>query len=103
MRSTIRLASREDHSRIRRLVPGDQDLSTVPGRRYVLVLDAPDAQLAATAAVTLEGGRGHLCFLAIAAPYEGERLEDRMIGVAEALCAAFGCDTLDVPRNRRVA
>jgi len=103
MRSTIRLATPEDVPRIRKLVPGDHDLSTVPGHRYVLVLDAPDAQLAATAAVTLENGRGHLCFLAIAPAYEGEKLEDRMIAVAEAVCAAYGCDTLDVPRNRHAA
>jgi ribosomal protein S18 acetylase RimI-like enzyme len=103
MRSTIRLATPADVPRIRTLVPGDQDLTIVPGRRYVLLLDAPEGQLAAAAGVTLENERGHLGFLAIAPEFSGEKLEDRMIAVAEALCAAFGCDTLDVPRNRRAA
>lgn len=102
MRSTIRLASAADGPRIRRLVP-TEDLSTVPGHRFVLVLDAPNGQLAAAAVVTLEHSRGHLGLLAIAPECEGEHIEDRMIGVAEALCSAYGCDTLDVPRARRVA
>ena len=103
MTSTIRVATPNDALRIRALVPGDQTLSTIPGHRYVLVLDAADGRLAATEAFTIEGERGHLCFLAIAPEFEGERLEDRMIAVAEALCSAFGCETLDVPRVRRAA
>ncbi|HSN26162.1 MAG TPA: hypothetical protein VLT45_07745 [Kofleriaceae bacterium] len=70
----------------------------IPAHRYLLVLDNEDGSLAAAASVTLQDGRGHLGFLAIAPGSEGEHLEDRMIGVAEALCSAFGCDTLDVRR-----
>ncbi len=69
-----------------------------PGRRYVLVLDAPDGSIAAAAGLTIDHGRGHLGFLAISPRCEGERIEDRMIGVAEALGRAFGCETLDVKR-----
>jgi N-acetylglutamate synthase-like GNAT family acetyltransferase len=98
MRPTIRLATSEDLPRIRQLVPGAQDLTTVPGRRYVLVLDEPRGGIAAAAGLTLERGRGHLGFLAINPDAEGERLEDRMIAVAEAVAEAFGCDTLDVKR-----
>lgn len=98
MRNTIRLATPEDLPRIRDLVAGVHDLRVIPGHRYLLVLDGEDGSLAAAASVTLDDGRGHLGFLAIAPGAEGERLEDRMIGVAEALCSAFGCDTLDVRR-----
>lgn len=70
----------------------------IPAHRYLLVLDGEHGELAAAASVILDKGRGHLGFLAIAPGSEGEHLEDRMIGVAEALCSAFGCDTLDVRR-----
>lgn len=96
MPRTIRLATPEDLPRIQELVTGDVDLRTIPAHRYLLVLDDEHGELAATASVTLEDGRGHLGFLAIAPGSEGEHLEDRMIGVAEALCTAFGCHTLDV-------
>lgn len=72
-------------------------LPRVPGQRHLLVLDAPDGELAAAALVNIEGHRGHLVMLAVARPFEGCGLEDRLIGVAEALCSAFGADTLDVP------
>src|SRR6476659_8508869 len=100
MRTTIRLARSEDLPRVRQLVQGDQEVAIVPGRRYVLVLDAPEGGLAAAAGLTLDHGRAHLGFLAIDPQYEGEKLEDRMIGVAEAVASAFDCDTLDVPRRR---
>jgi ribosomal protein S18 acetylase RimI-like enzyme len=96
---TVRLATPEDYPRIRALA-GDQEVSRATGHRFVLVLDDGAGGLAAAAAVTLDKGRGHLGFLAIAPGFEGERLEDRMIGIAEAMCEAFGCATLDVPRRR---
>ncbi len=98
MRSTIRLATSEDLPKIRTLVSGDHDLRVIPGHRYLLVLDSEGGTLAAAASVTIDDERGHLGFVAIAPGFEGEHLEDRMIGVAEALCSAFGCDTLDVRR-----
>lgn len=72
-------------------------LPRTPGRRHLLVLDAPDGGLAAAALVDIDGDRGHLGMLAVAKKFEGCGLEDRMIGVAEALCSAFGARTLDVP------
>jgi N-acetylglutamate synthase-like GNAT family acetyltransferase len=70
----------------------------VAGRRHLLVLDAPDGEgLAAAALVDIDDHRGHLVLLAVARRFEGAKVEDRMIGVAEALCKAFGADTLDVP------
>lgn len=73
---------------------------TIPGHRYLLVLDAPDGGLAAVAQVSLDDERGHLVLLAIAKELEGTGLEDRLIAVVEAMCEAFGIDTLDVLPRR---
>jgi N-acetylglutamate synthase-like GNAT family acetyltransferase len=101
---TIRTATPDDVPALQRLIQSgrdsievDQDLlTTITGRRHTLVLDAGEGKLAAVAVVTLEPPRAHLEILAIADEYRGHGLEDRMIGVAEALCDAFGCATLDV-------
>jgi ribosomal protein S18 acetylase RimI-like enzyme len=77
--------------------PEEVALPRAAGRRHLLILDAPDGGLAAAALVDIDGHRGHLVMLAVAQGSEGHGLEDRMIGVAEALCKAFGADTLDVP------
>jgi hypothetical protein len=74
MRSTIRLAKEGDLPRIRQLVHDDPDLRGIPAHRYVLVLDDDDGGLAAAAAVTIDDGRGHLGFVAIAPAHEGEHL-----------------------------
>lgn len=73
------------------------ELPRASGRRHLLVLDAPHGGLAAAALIDIDGVRGHLVMLAVAQGFEGNGLEDRLIGVAEALCKAFGADTLDVP------
>lgn len=79
------------------LRPEEIALPRASGRRHLLVLDASEGGLAAAALVDIDGLRGHLVMLAVAQDFEGRGLEDRMIGVAEALCKAFGADTLDVP------
>jgi GNAT superfamily N-acetyltransferase len=110
--STIRLGTPKDAPAMNRLIASVQELlpsgraaqslhapelSTVPGERYVLVVDAPGGGLAAAAQVRFDGPRGHLGWLAIARDHRGEGLEHRLIAVAEALCDAFGCDSLDIP------
>lgn len=111
LRSTIRIGTSSDVAAVQRLIRGSAPaesrdvtaLSTVPGRRYLLVLDAPDGGIAAAAQLTLEDHQGHLGLLAIADSFHGEGLEHRLIGVAEALCNAFGCRSLDVPPVRKRA
>jgi N-acetylglutamate synthase-like GNAT family acetyltransferase len=103
---TIRTAGAEDLPAVRRLLEAsgekfdDQTWRTIPGERYLLVLDAADGGLAAAAQLVLEDGRGHLAMLCVDERYEGDGLEDRVIGVIEAMCHAFGADTLDVPPRR---
>jgi N-acetylglutamate synthase-like GNAT family acetyltransferase len=104
---TIREATTDDLDAVERLLraqpsgfalrPDDIALPRASGRRHLLVLDAPGEGLAAAALVDIEGSRGHLVMLAVARGCEGHGVEDRLIGVAEALCKAFGADTLDVP------
>ena len=108
MRSTptIRTAGPADLGAVARLLEeagqsfDDRTYTTIPGRRYLLVLDAPDGELAAAAQLVIEGRRGHLAMLTIARRFEGTGLELRIIGVIEAMCDAFGVDTLDVPPRR---
>ena len=107
---TIRLATDADLPALRKLAPAAKELgprlATIPGRRYTLVLDAPDGDegpghdIAAAAVLELDARRGHLVLLAIAERFHGDGLENRLIGVAEAMCSAFHCDTLDVPAAR---
>jgi N-acetylglutamate synthase-like GNAT family acetyltransferase len=72
-------------------------LPTAAGKdQHLLVLDAPEGGIAACALLVIDGKRGHLVRLAVAEPFAGSGVEDRMIGVAEAMCTAFGASTLDV-------
>lgn len=82
---------------------GDVDPSTlvaIPGRRHVLVLDAPSGGLAGAAVFVLDGACAHLTLLSIGTEYQGHGLEDRFIGVIEAMCKAFGAKCLDIPARR---
>jgi hypothetical protein len=104
--TTVHEATAEDIAAIRELLraracePGGVALSQEPGRRHVLALDAPDGGLAAAAIVEIEGERGQLVMLVVASRFEATGLEVRMIGVAEALCEAFGAHTMDVSACR---
>jgi hypothetical protein len=100
---TIRSGSREDVAAVRRLMRQDVDpsaLQPIPGRRHLLVLDAPNGGLAGAAVFVIEGERGHLSLLSIARDLEGHGLEDRFIAVIEAMCKAFGAKCLDIPARR---
>jgi N-acetylglutamate synthase-like GNAT family acetyltransferase len=100
---TIRTANAEDIPAVKRLLReqgasfDDRAWRTIPGTRYLLVLDGPDGGLAATAQLALEDGRGHLAMLSVARQFEGTGVEDRIIAVVEAMCHAFGADILDLP------
>jgi N-acetylglutamate synthase-like GNAT family acetyltransferase len=63
---------------------------------HVVVLDAPDGGLAACAELVIEGRVGRLTMLAVADRFQGQGVEDRVIGVLEAMCTAFGARRLEV-------
>jgi N-acetylglutamate synthase-like GNAT family acetyltransferase len=104
--SRIRIARPADLPAVRRLI-GDQldeaSLSSTRGQRYVLVLDAREDGLAAVAVLHIERPRGHIALLVIDDRFEDDGVAARMLGVAEGLAEAFGCETLDVPANRHAA
>lgn len=75
-------------------------LVPIPNRRHLLVLDAPNGGLAGAAAFVVDGACAHLTFLSIAKEIQGHGLEDRFIGVIEAMCKAFGAKCLDIPARR---
>jgi N-acetylglutamate synthase-like GNAT family acetyltransferase len=90
--ATIREATPDDLADVQRLLHeySERALETIPGRRYMLVLDAPDGGgLAAAALVHIERARGQLALLVVAPRFAGQGIEERMIGVAEALCEAY--------------
>ena len=53
-------------------------------------------EIRGVACVRLERRRGHLGFLVIDPALEGQGLEERLRGVASALCEARGCPSMDI-------
>ncbi len=98
--STIRIGTADDLPAVRQLIEAEHrdaiSLLTEEGKQYLLVLDAPDGSLAAAAHILIDGARARLDLLAVAPAFHDEHLESRMVGVAEALSAAFGCSALQV-------
>lgn len=96
----IRLAAPQDTPDVARLLHVD-DIGGLPlaalGKHYVLVIDAPEGGLAAAAVVRLEAPRADIRVLAVGKAYEGQGLEDRIIGLVEEMSEAFGCTRVDVP------
>jgi N-acetylglutamate synthase-like GNAT family acetyltransferase len=102
--STIRHATEEDLPEIQRLLD-EAGLPALPagftGRggssSHLLVLEAPEGGgLAAAALLVVDHHRGTLSLLAVDRRYHGLGLEERIMGVSQALCRAFGAHELDV-------
>jgi len=72
-------------------------LALIRRERGCLVVDAPDGQgLAAAALLVIQRARGTLAMIVVDKRYEPSGLSDRLVGVAEALCRAFGAKALDI-------
>lgn len=102
--NTIRLATEDDVTAVQRLIADDaasdldlRSTTTDGGHRYVLVLDDDRGGLAAAAIVALDASEAKLELLAVDPAHRETGIEKRMLGVAEALCEAFGCERLVVP------
>lgn len=106
---TIRNATQDDLPQIHALMKrsttqhSDElsiDLPDDPGK-HLLVLDDGRGELAAAAMLSITGDRGHLCMLVVADQASESRvLQERMLGVVEAMCDAYGVTTIDVPQHR---
>lgn len=79
----------------------DDRLFKMVGRgTHLLVLNGADGELIAAAMFSIVNGHGHLHMLVVAPEAdEAHALEQRMIGVIEAMCDAYGATTLDVPAH----
>lgn len=107
--NTIRLATGDDLAAMQRLIADDAasalDLRSTTsdgGHRYVLVLDDDRGGLAAAAIVALGESEATLELLAVDPAHRETGIEKRLLGVAEALCEAFGCERLVVPTATQV-
>lgn len=60
-----------------------------------LVLERSHGGLAATIYVRFLADRGYVAYLSVAPDLRGHHLATRMLGVADALCAAFDCTPVD--------
>jgi hypothetical protein len=85
---SIRLATPVDAPEVARLLHVD-DVGGLPlaalGNHYLLVADAPDGSLAGAAVVRFDGTRATLRVLAIAKPYEGTGLDQRIHELVEEM------------------
>jgi hypothetical protein len=105
---TVRYATADDLPSIRALMMRDPKQPRIDDhffapdpRRHLLVLDDEHGALVAAALLTIVKGSGHLLMLVVSAEAdETHALHDRMFGVVEAMCDAYGASTLDVPARQ---
>jgi hypothetical protein len=105
-RSTVRLARRDDLDAMSRLIAGHATAATTAALAADLietgvtfVLDFAHGGIAAIARVRLGGESARLDFLVVS-PRADAAVEDRMIGIADAIAKAHGCRSLDVVAPR---
>lgn len=103
--STIRYATDEDLPAVTTLLAGrvsERLLAHACHDREVLVLRALDGALLGAALFSIARGRGHVHVLVadVQAQADAHACEERLLGVVEAMCDAYGATTLDVPGRR---
>jgi hypothetical protein len=104
--STVRHATTDDVPAILDLIesPIDRGLvqrtfETAPPGSHLLVLDDGNGRVVAAALLSIAGDRGQLRMLVVSPDSDDARqLEERMLGVMEAMCEAFGARRLEVAR-----
>ena len=52
--------------------------------------------LAAAAHVRIDGERGRLDFLAVSADVDVAEVQPRMVAIADSICVAYGCRTMEI-------
>jgi N-acetylglutamate synthase-like GNAT family acetyltransferase len=99
--TAIRLATPEDAPAMARLLRADAvaELTSRPlGNHYLLVAERTEAQeLVAVAMIQIEEQHARLRILAVEPACDDEEVTERIVVVAAALCAACGCEVIEVP------
>jgi hypothetical protein len=76
------------------------NVNALLSRGHTLVLDRCDGTLGAAIHLDLVDGRATMDMLVVDPSLAGCDLEDRMTGVARALCEAYGCDRVETRAAR---
>jgi hypothetical protein len=97
---SVRRARPDDGAAVARLLVGTGIGSIESG--HALVLDV-DGLVVAAMHVVCDGSRAHVRFLVVDEAIRGmsRSIEERMLGVATALCEAYGCRDLDICATAR--
>jgi hypothetical protein len=92
------LAAASHHSGAESL--GTSDVNALLDRGHLLVLARSDGGVDAVAHVDVSAGRATLDLLVVDPVLIGTEIEQRMTGVARALCEAYGCEHVVVTPRR---
>jgi N-acetylglutamate synthase-like GNAT family acetyltransferase len=107
---TVRLAGPEDVPALSELVervegsaPGESraEVQALLDGGYTLVLPQESGDIGGAAHLEIAGDVGHLDFLIVAPEVDTASTEERLVAIAEAMCQAYGCRSLDVIGHRR--
>ena len=96
--SNVRYARDADAGAVTRLLRRAHAALTIPifASGVLLVLESSGGELGAVVHVELRTDIGHVDALVVDPALRGTGLETRMLGVADALCAAHGCRAVEV-------
>jgi N-acetylglutamate synthase-like GNAT family acetyltransferase len=72
-------------------LPGHDEVERLVENGWFLVLETAMHELLGTVHVRLERGVGYISWLVMSPEHRGHAMATRLLGVADALCAAFGC------------
>ena len=74
----------------------EDEVAEMAEKGHFLVLDRAGGSLAGAVYVRIADDRGYFGMLSVAPDLRGLGLGKRLVGVAEALCTAEGCTTMDL-------
>ena|ERR1700759_4151921 len=103
MLTTIRNGTMLDLPELDRLLPrtAGNALDWLPdGHGHLLVYDLGNGTLGAAVHVEVHATTATLDLLVVDPALAGREIEDRLSGVAHALCEAYGCDRIEMLPHR---
>lgn len=101
----VRNANALDMTELERLIPRSAgETFTWFGNGHLLVLDLGDGTLGAAVHIDVHDEHATLDLLVVDERLAGREIEQRMSGVAHALCVAYGCEHVEtIAEPRRIA